>query len=212
MTEKFIELYLKETKEIVDMFPIKDITKLVNIIWDCYVYDGTVYIFANGGACGTAEGFATDLKIHPFVSESKTESSDVRRLKVHCLNESSGVITGISNDLGYPHVFSEQLKNYMRNKEKNKYDVVIGFSGSGNSENILNAFRYAKIFGCRTVCITGRGGGKAKEVADICIIIPGTSTFPGQTGKNDNNFHIEDFQVSISHMVTGIIKKRITGW
>jgi D-sedoheptulose 7-phosphate isomerase len=61
----------------------------------------------------------------------------------------------------------------------------------------------------KTVCIAGRTGGKAKELADLCIIIPGSSRFPGQTGGNDNNFHIEDFQSSITHMVTGILKQKV---
>ena len=45
-----------------------------------------------------------------------------------------------------------------------------------------------------------------KEVSDLSIIIPGKSKFPGQTNSNDNNFHIEDCQVSISHMITGLFK------
>ena len=59
---------------------------------------------------------------------------------------------------------------------------------------------------------SGRSGGKAKKISDLCTIIPGTSKFPGQIGKNDNNFHIEDFQTSIIHIVTGLFKKYINDY
>jgi len=208
-TEQNIRLYLEENIEIARSFPISDVVRLIEAVWDTYEHDGAVYIFANGGPAGAAEGFATDLKTHPFVSEDKHQTTDVRRLKVYCLNESCGVITGLSNDFGYEFIFTEQLKNYLRSRQQNQYDLVIALSASGNSKNVLNAFAYAKQFGATTVCLTGRTGGKARELADICIVIPGTSLFPGQTGANDNNFHIEDFQTSISHMVTGILKERV---
>jgi len=207
--EQNIRLYLEENIAIARSFPISDVVRLIGAVWDTYEHDGAVYIFANGGPAGAADGFATDMKTHPFVSEDKHRMTDIRRLKVHCLNESCAVITGLSNDIGYEFIFTEQLKNYLRSRDQNQYDLVIALSASGNSKNILNALDYAKQFGVTTACLAGRTGGKAKEVADICIVIPGTSLFPGQTGGNDNNFHIEDFQTSISHMVTGILKEGV---
>lgn len=204
-----IELYLGEKIEIARSFPLAEVERLIEAVWNTYEHDGAVYIFANGGPAGAAEGFATDLKTHPFVSENKHQTADIRRLKVHCLNESCGAITGIANDLGYEFVFTEQLKNHLRSREQNQHDLVIAFSASGNSKNILNGFVYARQFGVTTACLTGRSGGKTRELADICVLIPGSSRFPGQTGANDNNFHIEDFQTSITHMVTGIIKERV---
>ena len=134
----------------------------------------------------------------------------MRRLKVQNLVESVGMITGITNDIGHEMIFVEQLKNYMRNKSINKHDVLITMSGSGNSKNIINSFEFVKEFDVYTVCISGRSGGKALETADLCILIPGSSQFPGQTGRNDNNFHIEDFQVSITHIVTGLLKQEVS--
>ena len=206
---KLVDIYLHEQILIAKDFPIEDTANLMKLVIKTYDNDGTLFTFANGGPSGCAEGFATDLKTHPFVMEDKSITSDKRRFKVHCLNESCGVITGISNDIGYHGIFKEQLKNYMRNKEKNQNDLVIGFSGSGNSKNVLEAFNYAKKFGVKTACITGSNGGKSKEIVDICIRIPGSSKYPGQTGKNDNNFHIEDFQTSITHMVTGALKEHV---
>jgi D-sedoheptulose 7-phosphate isomerase len=207
--EELIELYLNEQIAIARCFPVAQVAQLAEWLLETYHRDATVYTFANGGPAGLADGFATDLKIHPFVSEDKNQTVDIRRLKVVCLNDSCSVITGVSNDLGYEQIFAEQLKNHLRSPQDNQDDLIVAFSGSGNSKNVLRAFEYARSFGVKTVCIAGRTGGKAKELADLCIIIPGSSRFPGQTGGNDNNFHIEDFQSSITHMVTGILKQKV---
>src|SRR3989338_8054986 len=70
-------------------------------------------------------------------------------------------------------------------------------------ERLIEAYQAG---GTIYVCVNG---GKLKEMADYSIIIPGTSTFPGQTGGNDNNFHYEDYLSSISHMMTGILQKYV---
>ena len=204
-----IKLYFKEKASIADNIEIETIHILSEKLIDTYDNDGTVFVMANGGGASAAEGFATDLRTHPFVLDDKSETTNIRRLKVVALTESSGALTGISNDIGYDFIFSEQLKNFMRSPEINKNDLVIAFSGSGNSKNIINAINYAKEYSVFTSCISGRGGGKLKVIADLSVIIQGTSNFPGQTGKNDNNFHIEDFQVSITHILTGMLRNHV---
>ena len=72
-------------------------------------------------------------------------------------------------------------------------------------KNVLKAFEVAKSVGAKSVVISRGSGGKSKDLADHCIIVPGTSSFPGQTGKNDNNFHFEDALSSVAHMITGIL-------
>ena len=206
LLKNYIKLYLTERLKINREFPIDEVVKIIKRIFYTYKNDGYLYVAGNGGGTSAAEGFAVDIRTHPFVSENKKKTTNQRRLKVYCCTESSGLLTGISNDLGNDLVFSEQLKNFMRSKRINSKDTLILFSGSGNSKNMLEAINYVKKFSVYTCCISGRGGGKAKEVSDLSIIIPGKSKFPGQTNSNDNNFHIEDCQVSISHMITGLFK------
>lgn len=205
---KLIRQYLKEKIDIAKNIDIESINVLCEKIIKCYDEDGTVFLSANGGPVGAIESFATDLRIHPFVLEDKSITTNIPRLKVISLVESSSMLSGISNDLGYEMVFVEQLKNFLR-QGKNINDVYISFSGSGNSKNIINSIEMAKTYGVFCSCISGRDGGKAKKIANNCIIVPGSSKFPGQTGKNDNNFHIEDFQTSITHMITGILKDHV---
>ena len=202
---KLIKLYFKES-QIYKKIDIKNFNLVKQIIILIKKMDN--FYYGQWRIFGIAEGFSVDLRTHPFVSEDKNKTTNTRRPKVVCLTESAGALTGISNDLGFEYVFSEQLKNFMRSKKINKNDLLIAFSGSGNSKNMMEAINFAKKYNIKTSCISGRGGGKASKIVDFPIIIPGKpSLFPGQTGKNDNNFHIEDIQNSISHIITGLLKK-----
>ena len=209
MSVSKINLYFKEKSQIYKNINSKVILKVFEEIKKTYNNDGQIFLIANGGTSSIAEGFAVDLRTHPFVNDDKSITTSKRRIKVECLTESSGCLTGISNDIGFDFIFQEQLKNYMRSKTKNKNDLLIAFSGSGNSKNILNAINFTKKFGVKSFCISGRGGGKASKIVDYSLIIPGTSKFPGQTGKNDNNFHIEDIQNSVSHILVGLLKEYV---
>ena len=203
-----VKLYFSEKTQIYKKLDFKKILDLVNQINNTYKKDGTIFIMGNGGSSGIAEGFSVDIRTHPFVSEDKNKTTKTRRPRVICLTESAGALTGISNDIGFGFVFSEQLKNFMRSKIINKNDLLIAFSSSGNSQNMIEAINYVKKYNVKTSCVSGRGGGKASKIVDYPIIIPGKpSSFPGQTGKNDNNFHIEDIQNAISHIITGLLKK-----
>lgn len=74
--------------------------------------------------------------------------------------------------------------------------MVIGITGSGNSENILRAFKLAKEHKAITIAWTGYEGGRIKDIADICFIVP-----------SDNISFIEDVHFSLVHICCDIIRK-----
>ena len=205
-----IDLYFEEKSRIAKNISNEYIAKLVDAVINAYITDNVIFILGNGGSASIAEGFVVDLRNHPFVLEDKNKTTDIRRLKVVSLTESSGLLTGISNDIGFDNVFAEQMKNFTRVSadDKNR-DILICLSGSGNSPNVIKAINYAKENNMISSVISGRGGGEAAKIVDIPIVINGDSSFPGQTGKNNNNFHIEDFQNSISHIVVGLLKDHV---
>ena len=102
----YFSLYFDEKAEIARSFSIKEIEDLYLSVENSYVNDGVVYILGNGGSASIAEGFCVDLRTHPFVKEDKSITTKTRRLKVVSLTESSGLLTGISNDIGFDNVFS----------------------------------------------------------------------------------------------------------
>ena len=205
-TLDLLALYESERKAI--NYPLEDIARVTDQVWRAYLGDNTIYACGNGGNAAYVANLITDLANHPFVSDDKSKplSSMIPRLRAIDLCASSSSITGIMNDIGPESIFSQQMVN----DKIRGGDILFGFTGSGNSPNVLKAFETAKSYGATTVALTRGNGGKSRELADYCIIIPGTSNFPGQVGKNDNNFHFEDATSCIAHMITGIMRERIT--
>jgi len=97
--------------------------------------------------------------------------------------------------MGYEHIFAEQLANWVE-----PGDVVIGISGSGNSANVINAFRVARRKGATSIALAGFKGGNSATEADLCIVVP-----------CDKMVMVEDFHMMISHMVADELKKLVQG-
>jgi D-sedoheptulose 7-phosphate isomerase len=76
-------------------------------------------------------------------------------------------MTALSNDISYDSVFSEQLLPLVR-----AGDVVIGISGSGNSQNVLNAMQVARDAGALTIGFCGYDGGRLKPMVDLPVHVP----------------------------------------
>jgi len=204
-TKAYIQLYLDEQRAILNQLPIDHIVTAANMVFSCYESGNTIFAMGNGGNAGTVDHLYCDFKHHPFVSEAKTEplKGPIRRLNFVNLCASPAELTGLVNDLGPDMMFVGALAPHVA-----RGDLIMGFSGSGNSPNIVKALQYGKSIGARTLAITKGSGGACNE-ADLCIRIPGTSRFPGQTGKNDNNFHFEDAVLYINSMIVGLLKHKI---
>ena len=202
-----IDLYINEKIEVAKNLPVDIIVSVCELVWTAYQRGKTIYACGNGGNAGFVANLINDLANHPFVSEDKHNviPENIPRLRAVDLTQSGAAITGITNDIGFDHIFSQQ----MINDKISEGDIIFGFTGSGNSRNVLQAFNTAKNFNAYAVSVSRGNGGKSMELADYCILIPGTSTFPGQTGGNDNNFHFEDALSYIAHMITGIMCKKI---
>ena len=145
----------------------------------------TVWVMGNGGSAATASHIATDL--------SKTASVPGRR-QLRCLSVSDNVafITAIANDLSFDDVFSRQLDNVLE-----KGDLVLLVTGSGNSPNLLKAAALARSRGAKIAALLGFDGGKLKRVADLPVLI-----------ASDQYGVIEDFHLSICHILTFFLKQR----
>ena len=113
-------------------------------------------------------------------------------MKVHALTANVAVNTCLANDTGYENIFSKQL-----NALADTNDILIVFSGSGNSPNIVEAIRKANVIGMKTHAILGFDGGKCKKLAGNAIHIP-----------IDNMQVAEDFQMMIGHILMLDLKGR----
>ena len=200
-----IELYKKESANVFDSIPNIEISKFVDMVFDVYENEGTIFAAGNGGNVASVQNLVVDLNMHPFVSEDKGAQT-IPRNKFKCVSLCSdqATITGVSNDLGYEHIFSEQLKY-----QGGEGDIFFGMSGSGNSGNVLEAMKVAKDKGMKTILVTRNKENKCNQYADLTISLEGTSEFPGQTGGNNNNFHFEDILSKLTHIAVGLLKEKV---
>jgi len=200
-----INLYKKESSSVFNSIPSVEIAKFVDMVFEVYENEGTIFAAGNGGNVASVQNLVVDLNMHPFVSEDKGKQT-IPRNKFKCVSLCSdqATITGVSNDLGYEHIFSEQLKYQGDDK-----DMFFGMSGSGNSGNVLEAMKVAKAKGMKTILVTRNKENKCNQYADLTISLEGTSEFPGQTGGNNNNFHFEDILSKITHISVGLLKEKV---
>lgn len=176
MPSAFFRNYLAELTNIFDTVNIKAFEGFIDELTKAYERESQIFICGNGGSASTASHFASD--INKGVSYGKD-----KRFKVICLNDNIPTMLAYANDVSYDDVFIEQLKNFM-----NENDLVIGISGSGNSENVLKAVRYANEHSGKTFGICGYGGGKLKGIAQKSIAI------------NSNDMQkVEDLHMIIFH-------------
>jgi D-sedoheptulose 7-phosphate isomerase len=170
--------YSKRLGAALDGFDWSPVERLAYDLRDCWQTGRQVFFAGNGGSGGNANHLANDF----LYALSKTPGSGLR---VHSLSANPSVITCLANDEGYDQVFSLQLAVLAR-----KGDVLIAFSGSGNSPNILKALEEGKKIGMTSYAVLGFSGGKAKALADV----------PIHFDINDMQIS-EDAQMIIGHML-----------
>jgi D-sedoheptulose 7-phosphate isomerase len=159
-------------------FDWSPVEKLADELLECCKSRRQVFLCGNGGSAGNANHLANDM-IYAMSKQLGTG------LRVQALSANPSVLTCLANDEGYENVFSHQLEVLA-----NKGDVVVAFSGSGNSPNILRVLETAKRHGVRSYAVLGFTGGKAKALADVPIHFP-----------VDDMQIAEDTQTIIGHMI-----------
>ncbi len=186
MNKQFIENYLHDVSKLVRRIPIQAIDMAARSILSCAVRGNTIFAIGNGGSASTASHFACDLG-------KGTRSTQGPLVKAIALTDNIPVITAWANDTSYQNIFSEQLKPLA-----SKGDVLLAISGSGNSPNIINAVEYANSAGVLTLGLAGFSGGRLKECANICIIVP-----------SDNMQQIEDAHSVLCHLFASYVREAL---
>ena len=122
-----------------------------------------VYTFGNGGSSVDAQHFAEEL-----VGRFKRER---RPLPAQSLSVDSAAITCIANDYSFEEVFERQVRGFVR-----EGDVVLAFTTSGRSPNVVRGLAAARETGATTVLIGGGDGGPAAQHADHALVVPSSAT------------------------------------
>ena len=155
MIHKNIETHIEALKSLQeDLIPLS-IGK--SLIKETLKQEKTIYVAGNGGSCATASHLVGEIVGKFMTTRRGYPSVD--------LTANNTVLTAIGNDFGYKEVFSRQLEAM-----GNENDLFIGFSTSGNSENLIEGIRTAKNLGMKILMITGKTGGAMSYLEGITFI------------------------------------------
>lgn len=128
-----------------------EIERAVEILTEVRKANGTAYLAGNGGSAATASHFANDL-------------NKIARVKAICLSEMVPTFLAYGNDFGWEHMFATPLRRHISSN-----DVFIGFSCSGNSENIIECFHSSSRY--YSIGFTGPGPSEMTRANPSALII-----------------------------------------
>lgn len=182
--EQQIKRYIEMEKETLDKLSSEDISKVMNILENARLKGKRIFICGNGGSASTASHFECDF--NKGVSYNQKIKYDFE-----CLSDNVPMMMAIANDIGYDDIFVVPLRNKLKHG-----DIVIGISGSGNSENVVKAIEYGNDVGAETIALVGYDGGRLKEIAKYHIHV-----------KVDNIQIVEDIHLMLNHLMMFILSE-----
>ncbi len=162
---------------------IVDLSYVINHIKTAINNNNFIFFCGNGGSAADAQHVAAEL-----TGRFKTERRSLRGV---VLGSNLSSITAIANDYDYNQVFSRELSGLA-----SKDDLLIAYSTSGNSQNVVNAIKVAKKIGLKSIIFTGRDGGMAKDIVDVAICVP-----------SENTARIQEAHITLSHIMLDIFEE-----
>ncbi len=144
----------------------------------------TVYVCGDGGSAAQAQHIAGEL-VGRFLKERAA-------LPCVALTTDTSVLTAIANDYDFEDVFARQVEGLIK-----EGDVLWALSTSGDSVNVLKAASLARKRGAKVLGMTGRDGGKLKELCDVVLCVPADSSPPIQEGH-----------LVLLHILCGLLEER----
>ncbi len=180
--EKQLKNYIELEQEVLRNLPIENINTIMNILENARLERKRIFICGNGGSASTASHFTCDF--NKGISYDQSVKYDFE-----CLSDNVPMMMAIANDIGYDDVFVVPLMNKLK-----QGDIVIGISGSGNSENVVRAIEYGNKIGAETIGFVGYDGGRLKRIVKHYIHV-----------KINNMQIVEDIHLVLEHMMMFIL-------
>jgi len=184
---KFFLEYCEDLNRSLSKISLKKLEKIFKVIELAIKRNKNIFTCGNGGSASVSNHFLCD-----FNKGIKIDSKKKFKPKVFSLTNSIEMMSAISNDLNYEKVFSFQLENY-----SNKNDILICFSCSGSSKNILEVVKFAKRKKLKTIGFLGFANIKNEKLFDYSINI------------NFKNYGVtEDIFQILMHSISQFIRKK----
>ncbi|HSG16524.1 MAG TPA: SIS domain-containing protein [Anaerolineae bacterium] len=181
---KEISRYITDLKQTLDRLPHDPIQEAIMTLHEARLLKRQVFTLGNGGSASTASHFVCDLS-------KNTRESGWPDFRVIGLADNMANLSAYANDEGYEHVFSQQLANFVKPD-----DVVIGFSTSGSSPNVLEAIKLANQMNAVTIGLTGFDGGQLSQMVKINVHVP-----------SDCIEQVEDLHLMLQHLICTALRQ-----
>lgn len=165
-----------------------EIESAVRLLLEAYENGNKLLVCGNGGSAADSEHIVGELmkgfRLKRPLPEQLRKELEEKYQSGHLADYLEGALPAISltahtafatafhNDVASETVFAQQVLGYGKTG-----DILLGITTSGNSANVVNAARVARVIGVRTIGLTGEGGGQMKELCDVTIAVPETEVY-----------------------------------
>jgi D-sedoheptulose 7-phosphate isomerase len=166
---------------------LASVEKSIHAIISAFSNNNKLLLAGNGGSAADSQHIAAE-----FVNRF---NFDRPGLPAIALTTDTSVLTSIGNDYGYENIFARQIGALGK-----AGDVFIGISTSGNSQNLIKAFKACREEKIITIGFTGSSGGLMRDLCDICIQVPSEET-P----------RIQEGHILIGHIICSVVEAELFG-
>lgn len=157
------------------------------IITEAFKQGKKVLFCGNGGSAADAQHLAAEFSGRFYI--------DRQALPAEALHCNTSYMTAVANDYSYDVVYARMIQGI-----GNPGDIVVGLSTSGNSKNIVEAFKTAKTKNMITIGLTGESGGLMKPISDFCLAAPSADT-P----------RIQEAHIMMGHIICQLVEEMYFG-
>ena len=159
-SKKFYLEYINEKNNLLKNINFNEVDRIIIALKDSIIKKNIIYSCGNGGSSSLADHLTCD-----FIKQTNSQTN----LKVKSISLASNfsLISAIANDISFDKIFSFQIEKLCK-----KDDILILFSVSGNSKNLIYATKEAKKKSVKTISFTGFDGGKLSKLTDYNINFP----------------------------------------
>ena len=159
----------------------ESLIRAATVIVEAFNSESKLMIFGNGGSAADAQHIAAEF-VNKFMIERPP-------LPAMALTTDTSILTSVSNDYNFDDVFSKQIQALGI-----EGDVAWGISTSGEAANVLTGLRVARNRGLRTIGMTGSGGGKMAEFAQVLLGVDG-----------ENTARIQECHITMAHIICELV-------
>lgn len=164
---------------------LQKIESAAQMLVESFEQKGKVFSCGNGGSMCDAMHFAEEL-----TGRYRGNRPGIAAVSI----SDASHISCVANDFGYEYIFSRYIESHGR-----EGDVLLAFSTSGKSPNVLNAVAAAKQLGVKVIGLTGKPGSKLEDLADICICAPGGNYAD----------RVQELHIKVVHILIELIERKL---